>query len=43
MLTDDDVQKFVGKKIIAAGIYPQGYWLELDNGQKIYVDDEDAA
>ena len=43
MLTDDDVQQFVGKQIKAAGIYPGGFWLALDTGQKIYVKDEDWA
>jgi hypothetical protein len=38
MLTDEDVQQFIGLKVIKAGTYPDGFWLELENGQKVFID-----
>jgi hypothetical protein len=38
MLTGDDVQQFIGLKVTETGTYPDGFWLKLENGQMVFID-----
>ena len=37
-MTFDEVKKLVGLKVTKAGQYEDGFWLELADGSKVFID-----
>lgn len=38
MTGEQQVQELIGRKVVKTGTYTDGYWLELDNGVKAFID-----